>query len=96
MGACLQRELGAAVEFSEPHGGMFFWVRLTGATGYTQDAAAYARQCVEQLVAFVPGAAFFAEQPDPSFLRMSFATANEANIAEGVARMAQALRQTPC
>ena len=96
MGACLQRDLGAAVEFSEPHGGMFFWVRLTGATGHTQDAAAYARRCIEQLVAFVPGAAFFAEQPDPSFLRMSFATANEANIAEGVARMAQALRQTPC
>ena len=93
MGACLRRELGDAVEFTDPQGGMFFWVRLTGARGTTRDAAAYAQQAIQHLVAFVPGAAFFAEKPDPSFLRMSFATANEQNIEQGIIRMAQALQQ---
>ncbi|MFV0601555.1 MAG: PLP-dependent aminotransferase family protein [Brachymonas sp.] len=91
MAASLHHELGNAVAFTAPQGGMFFWVRLTGANGCVADAALYARQAIEKQVAFVPGAAFFAAQPDPSYLRMSFATANEESIAEGVARMAHAL-----
>lgn len=93
MEACLHRELGDTVAFTAPQGGMFFWVRLTGAQGRTRDAAAYAQAAIRQGVAFVPGAAFFAEQPDASFLRMSFATANEERIAEGIARMARALQE---
>ncbi len=91
MAASLHHELGNAVAFTAPQGGMFFWVRLTGANGCVTDAALYARQAIEKQVAFVPGAAFFAAQPDPSYLRMSFATANEESIVEGVARMAHAL-----
>ena len=47
----LQRELGAAVDFSPPQGGLFVWARLTGAGGRSTDAAAFARRAVEQLVA---------------------------------------------
>ena len=74
---------------------MFFWVRLTGTNGCATDAALYAKQAIEKRVAFVPGAAFFAEHPDASCLRMSFATANEESIVEGIARMAHALQMTP-
>ena len=95
MATSLHHELGDAVAFSAPQGGMFFWVRLTGANGYATDAALYAKQAIEKRVAFVPGAAFFAEHPDPSCLRMSFATANEESIVEGIARMAHALQMTP-
>ena len=91
MAASLHHELGDAVAFTAPQGGMFFWVHLTGAKGCVADAALYARRAIEKQVAFVPGAAFFAAQPDPSYLRMSFATANEESIVEGVARMAHAL-----
>jgi 2-aminoadipate transaminase len=42
-------------------------------------------------VAFVPGAPFFANHPDLSTLRLSFATADVAKIEEGIRRMAQAL-----
>ncbi len=42
-------------------------------------------------MAFVPGAPFYCAQPDTSTLRLSFATADEARIREGIARLARAL-----
>jgi len=42
-------------------------------------------------VAFVPGAPFFCAQPDAATFRLSFATAPEDKIVEGVARLARAL-----
>jgi len=43
-------------------------------------------------VAFVPGAPFFAQNPDATSFRLSFATADEDKIREGIARLAQALK----
>jgi DNA-binding transcriptional MocR family regulator len=91
MGAALRRELGDAIEFTQPQGGLFFWARLTGANGKLADANVLAKRAIEQLVAFVPGAPFFAEHPDPATLRLSFATANVEKIEEGIARLAKAL-----
>ena len=92
MGAALQRELGDAIEFTQPGGGLFFWARLTGAGGRIADANVFAKRAIEKLVAFVPGAPFFAEKPDVATLRLSFATANVEKIEEGIGRLAQALR----
>ncbi|HVR52703.1 MAG TPA: PLP-dependent aminotransferase family protein, partial [Pseudorhodoferax sp.] len=50
-----------------------------------------AQRAIEKLVAFVPGAPFFAHDPDLSTLRLSFATADVAKIEEGIARLGQAL-----
>jgi DNA-binding transcriptional MocR family regulator len=91
MAAALQRELGDAVEFTQPQGGLFFWVRLTGAGGTTRDAGEFAKKAIEQGVAFVPGAPFYADQPDRSTFRLSFATADVARIDEGMARLGAAL-----
>ena len=91
MGAALKRELGDAIEFTQPGGGLFFWARLTGANGKLADANVLAKKAIEQLVAFVPGAPFFAEKPDLSTLRLSFATANLEKIEEGIARLGKAL-----
>ncbi|MGJ7569750.1 PLP-dependent aminotransferase family protein [Variovorax sp. RB2P76] len=91
MGAALKRELGDAVSFTQPHGGLFFWARLTGANGKLADANVLAKRAIEKLVAFVPGAPFFAENPDVATLRLSFATADVARIEEGVKRLGQAL-----
>ncbi|MDR6888858.1 MULTISPECIES: PLP-dependent aminotransferase family protein [Variovorax] len=91
MGAALKRELGDAVSFTQPQGGLFFWARLTGANGKLADASELAKRAIEQLVAFVPGAPFYAEKPDPATLRLSFATADVAKIEEGVKRLGQAL-----
>lgn len=91
MGAALKRELGDAVSFTQPNGGLFFWARLTGANGKLADANELAKRAIEKLVAFVPGAPFFAEKPDVATLRLSFATADIAKIEEGVKRLGQAL-----
>jgi len=91
MGAALKRELGDAVSFTQPQGGLFFWARLTGANGKLANANELAKRAIEKLVAFVPGAPFFAEKPDVATLRLSFATADVAKIEEGVKRLGQAL-----
>ena len=66
---------------------MFFWARLTDGS----DARAFAKRAIDKLVAFVPGAPFFASDPDLCALRLSFATADEAKIRDGIARLASAL-----
>jgi len=91
MGACLRNELGDSIEFTQPGGGLFFWARLTGAGGKSNDAAAFAKRAIDQGVAFVPGAPFFASGPDLASLRLSFATADVNKIRDGVSRLALAL-----
>lgn len=87
----LRQQLGDAVEFVQPQGGLFVWLRLTGAGGQEQNANALAQRAIERGVAFVPGVPFFAQNPDPATLRLSFATADVEKIREGVSRLAQAL-----
>ena len=92
MGQALKRHLGPALQFSQPQGGMFFWARLTGEGARLAHAGEFARKAIERGVAFVPGAPFYAREPDLSTLRLSFATADLARIEEGVERLALALQ----
>ncbi|MDF1485304.1 PLP-dependent aminotransferase family protein [Ramlibacter sp. H39-3-26] len=87
----LRKELGDAIAFSEPGGGLFVWARLTGAGGKVADAGVLAKRAIEKGVAFVPGAPFYATEPDAATLRLSFATADVDKIREGVERLALAL-----
>ncbi len=91
MGAALKRELGDAIAFTQPQGGLFFWARLTGAQGKIKDAGEFAKRAIAEGVAFVPGAPFFARDPDASALRLSFATADVEKIEEGIRRLRRAL-----
>jgi DNA-binding transcriptional MocR family regulator len=91
MGEALKRELGDAVEFTQPQGGLFFWARLTGKGGKLIDAGEFAKRAIEQGVAFVPGAPFYAANPDMATFRLSFATADVGKITEGVARLGKAI-----
>jgi 2-aminoadipate transaminase len=91
MAACLQKGLGSALTYTQPQGGMFFWTRLTGAGGATQDATAYAKRAPDHGIAFVPGAPFYANNPDNATLRLSYATSDLGKIEEGVGRLAKAL-----
>ncbi len=91
MAESLRRELGAAITFNQPQGGMFFWARLTGSGGKGASAPEFAKRAIDKGVAFVPGAPFFAHDPDLSTLRLSFATVDAAKIEEGIGRLGQAL-----
>jgi DNA-binding transcriptional MocR family regulator len=91
MAESLRRELGSAIAFNQPQGGMFFWARLTGAEGKNSHAGEFAKRAIDKGVAFVPGAPFFAHDPDLSTFRLSFATVGLEKIEEGIGRLGQAL-----
>ena len=55
-----------------------------------QGCGEFAKRAIEQGVAFVPGAPFYAKDPDVSTLRLSFATADVGKIEEGVGRLGRA------
>jgi DNA-binding transcriptional MocR family regulator len=91
MGNALRRELGDAIEFVQPQGGLFVWARLTGAGGKVKDGGELAKRAIEKNVAFVPGAPFYASNPDLATLRLSFATVGVEKIEEVIGRLGQAV-----
>ncbi len=91
MGDALRKELGDAVDFVQPQGGLFVWARLTGAGGKVADGNVLAKRAIDKGVAFVPGTPFFCANPDHATFRLSFATADVEKIREGVARLGQAI-----
>ena len=91
MGEALSKELGSALRFTQPLGGLFFWANLTGANGQETDGSALAKRAIEKGVAFVPGAPFYANNPDITAIRLSFATADVDKIKEGISRLGQSL-----
>jgi 2-aminoadipate transaminase len=84
----LAAHLPASCAWSAPKGGMFFWVRLPEGC----DALALLPKAVEAGMAYVPGAAFYAEDPDPRTLRLSFVTLTIPAIHEAIAALGQAVR----
>ncbi len=91
MLAALQREMADLdVQWNTPAGGMFLWARLPRGV----DAVELLPRAVDKGVAFVPGAAFFADQPDPRTVRLSFVTASVEQIDTGIAALAAAIRET--
>ena len=89
MLAAMREHMPAGVSWNTPAGGMFLWARLPEG----MDAVALLPRAVEHNVAFVPGAAFYADHGDPRTLRLSFVTASVDEIKTGVAALAQAIRQ---
>jgi 2-aminoadipate transaminase len=90
MLAALAREMrGLDVQWNTPDGGMFLWARLPAGV----DALALLPKAVERGVAFVPGAAFYARDPDLRTMRLSFVTASHEEIDRGVAALAAVIRE---
>lgn len=80
---------GLDLQWNAPDGGMFLWVRLPEG----MSAIDLLPRAVDKGVAFVPGAAFFASDPDPRSLRLSFVTASEEQIRIGIRALAEAIRE---
>jgi 2-aminoadipate transaminase len=88
MRAALEAHLPPGCRWNVPSGGMFFWVELPAGV----DATALLPKAVDLGMAYVPGAAFFAADPKPNTLRLSFVTVSPAEIERGVALLARALK----
>jgi 2-aminoadipate transaminase len=93
MQAALTAHLGAGrgpgCRWTVPQGGMFFWLELPEHI----DAAALLPKAVARGVAFVPGAAFHAQDTRANTLRLSFVTVAPDVIARGVAALAAAIEE---
>lgn len=71
----------AGVSWTRPEGGMFIWVTLPR----NIDAMQLLDQAIAAKVAFVPGAPFYANEPEINTLRLSFVTVSPERIREGIA-----------
>ncbi|MDO8320280.1 PLP-dependent aminotransferase family protein [Rhodoferax sp.] len=78
----------STLTWNTPAGGMFLWARLPKGMSAV-DLLPFA---VEQGVAFVPGAPFYADHGDARTLRLSFVTPSVDEIHRGVASLAVALK----
>jgi 2-aminoadipate transaminase len=87
LAAALDRHLGDRIVYNRPEGGMFLWARLNEPL----DASDVLRHAIEEGMIFVPGSAFYADAPDRSTLRLSFATAAPDELDIAVQRLARAL-----
>jgi 2-aminoadipate transaminase len=88
MEAALEKHLAGVAQWVKPVGGMFFWLELREGL----DAMALLPKAVEAGMAFVPGAAFYAEAPRANTLRLSFVTVSAEKIEQGVAALASVLK----
>ncbi|XUL88877.1 PLP-dependent aminotransferase family protein [Streptomyces galilaeus] len=84
----LAHSLPEGSSWERPEGGMFLWARLPESYDTTELLA----RVVRQDVAYVPGAPFYAGEPDRSTMRLCFVTQTPGEIREGLRRLGEGLR----
>ncbi len=90
MERALAESLGDGMSCTMPRGGFFLWGRLAGGL----DAEAVLAHALEAKVSFVIGSAFYVDDSGHDTLRLSFSQPSDAEIREGVARLARAVAST--
>ena len=86
----LARHFPAEVRWNRPEGGMFLWVTLPAGI----DSQALLQAAIARNVAFVPGAPFFAADPQHNTLRLSFVTVSPEQIEHGIGVLGQLLHES--
>lgn len=89
MLAALRAHMPQGLRWTEPAGGMFVW--LTAPEGI--DTLPLLDRAIAQGVVFVPGAPFYAAEPQGNTLRLSFVTVPAPLIDRGVALLAQLISE---
>jgi 2-aminoadipate transaminase len=85
----LSRHFPASARWNRPEGGMFIWVKLPPGV----DSSALLIKAIAQNVAFVPGAPFYANEPQTNTLRLSFVTVPPEKIEEGMTRLGKLVKE---
>ncbi|GGF97333.1 aminotransferase-like domain-containing protein [Paenibacillus abyssi] len=89
MQQLLRQQGWSDVSWVEPQGGMFIWVELPEGL----DAEALLRAAVGKGVAFVPGASFFAAEPQRNTARMNFTYTEGERMKLGIERFSEAVNE---
>ena len=88
MVAMIKKYFPQDVKYTKPEGGMFLWVTLpVGMSSMELFEAA-----IDENVAFVPGEAFYSENPEKNTLRLNFSNSDEKRIQEGIKRLGHAIK----
>lgn len=85
-----------SASWTRPKGGIYVWLTLPEEIDTGRDGDFFAN-CIEDGVLYVPGAYAYADEPAPApsnQARLTFGVAGEAALAEGIRRLAVALRRT--
>ncbi|MFB4165110.1 PLP-dependent aminotransferase family protein [Alteribacillus sp. JSM 102045] len=78
------------IQYTEPKGGMFFWVSMPASVNTT----ALLNEAVDNGVAFVPGAPFYVNNPAQNTLRLNFTNAEPDEIEKGMKRLVDVMNQS--
>lgn len=84
----LDRHFTGLARWNQPQGGMFCWLELNADV----DTLTLLPEAVAAGMAYVPGAAFYAQAPRRNTLRLSFVTATPAQIAAAVQTLSEVVR----
>jgi 2-aminoadipate transaminase len=87
MLAALERYMPERTSWTSPKGGFFSWLTLPD----DGDAGDLAKRAAEHGVAIVPGSLFFPDDRGGNNVRLSFSLVDEAEIDEGIERLASLL-----
>ena len=89
MVAMIKKYFPKDVKYTKPEGGMFLWVTLPDKMSSMELFEA----AIEENVAFVPGEAFYSDNPEKNTLRLNFSNSDEKNIKEGIKRLGDAIKK---
>lgn len=89
MNEALQQEMPDGCQWTTPTGGFYTWLTLPEGV----DSKAMLPRAVEDLVAYVPGTAFYYDGRGRDHIRLSFCYPPEETIREGVRRLGSVLRK---
>jgi len=91
----LGKGMPTGVSWTRPHGGLYVWLTLPGSIGTGPDSKLF-RAALDRGVAYIPGELCFADCPGGDVprncLRLSFGVGTIEKIAEGVRRLAEAVK----
>ena len=96
MKLAIEKHFPPAVEWREPEGGLYFWVRLPHGLPSGMKSKVFST-ALKNDVLYVPGEICYADdaarrKPNHE-MRISFGSASEADIREGIARLGKVLRK---
>ena len=90
MLGALEREMPPGVSWTHPHGGLFLWLRLPEG----MDTEQLLRPAIEEEgVAYVVGSGFHADGGGKNTMRLNFSYPSEADIEEGIRRLANLVKK---
>jgi 2-aminoadipate transaminase len=87
--ASLQRHMPPGVRWTKPQGGLFIWAEVPEHL----NTADILKEAVGELVAFVPGSAFYDDGSGQNTMRLNFSNASPEKIDEGMARLGGVIRR---